>query len=109
MAGGVLEVNDKNFDNEVLKSTQPVVVDFWATWCMPCKMVAPVIDETAMELGDKIKFAKFNIDDNASVPAKYSVMSIPTLLFFKDGELLESNVGVVSKEELVNKIEEVFA
>ena len=109
MASEVLEVNDQNFKNEVLQSEVPAIVDFWAPWCMPCKMVAPVIDETAKELGEKVKFAKFNVDDNSTIPAKYGVMSIPTLLFFKEGELVETSVGVVTKEELVEKIEEVFS
>ena len=105
----VIHLNQKNFKKEILEGKTLAIVDFWASWCMPCKILAPVVEEAAREYGDKIKFVKFNIDENAEVPTNYGVMSIPTLLFFKDGELLETSVGALSKEELADKIEEVFS
>jgi len=100
----VLEVNDKNFENEVLKSETPVLVDFWADWCAPCKAIAPIVDEIAGEFQGKLKVAKLNIDDAKELAVKYNVMSIPTLLIFKGGEPTEQIVGAVSKDLLLEKI-----
>lgn len=108
MAGeNVFEINESNFDNEVLNSEKPVLVDFWAPWCGPCKMVSPVIEELASENGDKIKVCKINVDENKEVASKYQVMSIPAIFIFKDGEIKDQLVGYLSKEELQERVNEV--
>ncbi|MCD6272490.1 MAG: thioredoxin [Deltaproteobacteria bacterium] len=107
MAEGVLEINDSNFETEVLKADGPVLVDFWAPWCGPCKAIGPIIEELSGSLGDKIKFTKCNVDDNPATPSKYGIRSIPTLIFFKDGAVADQIVGLVAKsklEEIINKI-----
>jgi len=100
----VLSVTDKNFENEVLKSNIPVMVDFWAEWCGPCKVVSPIVDEIASDLDGKLKVTKVNVDDAQELAAKYNVMSIPTLLIFKGGEPVEQIVGAMSKDQLLDKI-----
>jgi thioredoxin 1 len=97
-------VSDKDFEDEVIKSDIPVLVDFYAEWCGPCKMMAPVIDELADELKDKHKIVKLNVDENPETAQKYQVMSIPTLIFIKDGELVDQLVGAQSKETLIDKL-----
>lgn len=107
MAGNVAEVNDANFESEVLNSDQLVLVDFWAPWCGPCKSIAPVLEELATEMADKIKIVKVNVDDNPATPGKYDVRGIPNLVFFKDGNVVEQVVGAVPKDQLqevINKI-----
>ncbi len=99
----VEEVNNTDFEEKVLNSEIPVLVDFWATWCMPCKMMSPVVDEAAAELSDK-KFCKVNVDDSPELAVAYGIDSIPTLLVFKNGQVANSSVGVISKE----KIAELF-
>ncbi len=94
------KVSDANFDAEVLKSGSPVVVDFWAEWCGPCKMIAPALDEISTSLGDKVKIVKLNVDENPAVAAKYGIMSIPTLMIFKNGELASRQVGAAPKQKL---------
>ena len=94
-------LNKENFDKEVLESDKLVLVDFWATWCGPCQMIAPVIEEIAKECSDKVKVGKVNVDDNQELAIKYGVMSIPTLLFFKNGNLVNTVVGFHSKSEIV--------
>ncbi|MDD5729583.1 MAG: thioredoxin [Candidatus Omnitrophica bacterium] len=101
-----LHFSDASFKKEVLESEKPVLVDFWAAWCGPCKMIAPVIDELAKEYKDKIKIGKVDIDNNPKTPNLYGVMSIPTLMFFKNGKVIEQLVGSLSKSELKKKIEE---
>jgi len=96
-----LEVTRENFEQEVMQSDKPVLVDFWAPWCGPCKMVAPVIDEVAKEYEGKLKVAKINIDNASDIASQYNVMSIPTLMIFKNGTILTQTVGAVSKDELV--------
>jgi thioredoxin len=94
------KVSDASFESDVLKSTEPVVVDFWAEWCGPCKMIAPALDEIATALGDKVKILKLNVDENPETAAKYGVMSIPTLMMFKNGELASRQVGAAPKAKL---------
>lgn len=91
------EATDSSFDEDVLKSETPVVVDFWAEWCVPCKQIGPALEEIAGEMGDQIKIVKVNIDDNPNTPSKYGVRGIPTLMLFKDGEIADKKVGADSK------------
>jgi len=100
MAGNVLEVNDANFEQSVLKSEQPVLVDFWATWCGPCKAIAPIVDEVATSYNGKAKVYKMDVDKNNSTPMRYGVRGIPTLLIFKNGQVAEQIVGFVPKETI---------
>jgi thioredoxin 1 len=93
-------VSDASFESEVLQATQPVVVDFWAEWCGPCKMIAPALDEISGTLGDKVKIVKLNVDENPQTAAKYGIMSIPTLMLFKNGELASRQVGAAPKQKL---------
>ena len=102
----LLHFTDSNFKKEVLESDLPVLVDFSATWCGPCRMVAPIIEELAREYAKKIKIGKIDIDENPKIPTHYGVMSIPTLMFFKKGRVSEQAVGALSKAELKKKIEE---
>lgn len=96
--------NSGNFETEVLKSDQTVLVDFYADWCVPCKMMAPVVDELAKEYEGKVKVGKLNVEESSDIAGNYSVMSIPTFIVFKDGKAVDKIVGGVSKEELENKI-----
>ena len=100
MSEHIVNVNDDNFETEVLQSDQPVLVDFWAEWCGPCKMIAPILDEIAQEYAGKLKVAKVNIDDNPATPPKYGVRGIPTLMLFKNGEVEATQVGALSKSQL---------
>jgi thioredoxin 1 len=94
MAGnGIVEVTDANFDQDVLKSDTPVLVDFWATWCGPCRMIAPIVEQIHGELGDKVKIMKMDIDENPATPMSLGIMSIPTVIIFKDGKPAERTVG----------------
>ena len=98
------EVTDLTFDAEVLKSSTPVLVDFWAEWCGPCRMISPTIDQIAAEYSGKLKVVKMNVDDNPSVPGRYGVQGIPTLIVFKGGEVVEKVVGVMPKPALLARI-----
>ena len=100
MSDNVMEIGDDNFDSEILKSDQPVVVDFWAPWCGPCKAIGPMIEDLAQSYGGKVKFAKCNVDDNPITPGKYGIKAIPTLIFFKGGNVSEQITGVVAKSRL---------
>jgi thioredoxin 1 len=107
MADGIMEIDDSTFDSEVLQSDKPVLVDFWAPWCGPCKAIGPVIEELAGTFSNKIKFAKCNVDDNPATPGKYGIKAIPTLIFFKGGNVVDQITGMVAKsklEETINKI-----
>jgi thioredoxin 1 len=99
-----ITITEKNFDAEVIKSTVPVLVDFWAVWCGPCKMQNPILEELGKELGSKAKIAKVNVDDEPNLAGKYGVMSIPTLMVFKKGEVVKQMVGVQSKETLLKEL-----
>ena len=94
------KVSDQNFDAEVLKAAGPVVVDFWAEWCGPCRMIAPALEEIAGALGSKVKIVKLNVDENPATASKYGIMSIPTLMIFKNGELASRQVGAAPKQKL---------
>ena len=101
MAGnGILEVTYASFDQDVLKADQPVLVDFWATWCGPCRAIAPIVDELAKEYQGKVKIGKMDVDRNNATPMRYGVRGIPTLLVFKNGEVKEQIVGYVPKEQI---------
>lgn len=99
------KTSDTNFDTDVLSSGAPVVVDFWAEWCGPCKQIAPTLEEISEELGDKVKVVKINIDENPGTPSKYGVRGIPTLMLFKDGEVTGTQVGAQPKGKIVEWIE----
>ncbi len=105
----VLHASDTSFEKDVLKSDRPVVVDFWAEWCGPCKMIAPYLDEIAAELGDKVKIVKVNIDENPLTPTKYGVRGIPTLMVFKNGAAVATKVGALPKRQLQDWIEQSVA
>lgn len=100
----VISLNEKNFDEEVLKSDKPVLIDFWASWCGPCKMMSPVIDAIAEEMGEKVKVCKINIDEEQNLAVKYNVMSIPTFIVIKDGKEVSRSVGVQDKAEIIGMI-----
>jgi len=110
MAGvGVLEVNDASFDEEVLRSEQPVLVDFWAVWCGPCKAIAPIVDGVAAAYAGKIKVAKVNVDQNGATPSRYGIRGIPALLFFKGGKVADQIVGYVPQEVIEEKVKRLIA
>jgi len=100
MSEHIVSVTDDSFTDEVLKSDIPVLVDFWADWCGPCKTIAPILDEIAQEYVGKLKVAKFNVDENTDIPPKYSIRGIPTLILFKEGEVEATKVGALSKSQL---------
>ena len=106
MAANVLNVTDQNFDSEVLKSTQPVLVDFWAAWCGPCRMIAPTVEALAGDYVGKAKIAKMNVDENQGVPGQYGIRSIPTLLLFKDGQVRGQIVGAQGRDAIENLIKQ---
>jgi thioredoxin 1 len=104
LAEDILNVTDGNFEAEVLQAALPVLVDFWAGWCVPCRMIAPTVESLAEAYKDKLKVAKMNVDENMKMPAKYGIRGIPTLLLFKGGDLKESIVGVQPKDKIVDII-----
>lgn len=106
MSDGITHVTDDSFENEVLKADGPVLVDYWAEWCGPCKMISPVLEEIAQEYNGKVKIAKLNIDENPGTPPKYGIRGIPTLMLFKGGNVEATKVGAVSKSQLSAFIDE---
>ncbi|MCB9029864.1 MAG: thioredoxin [Deltaproteobacteria bacterium] len=107
MAGNVSDIGDADFEEQVLNSDVPVLVDFWAPWCGPCKSIAPVLEEMAGDYAGKVKFVKLNVDDNPQTPTKYGVRGIPNLVLFKGGEVVEQIVGAVPKEQLTSAVDKV--
>jgi len=108
MAKDIIEVGDQNFGAEVLESQEPVLVDFWATWCAPCRAIAPAVEELASQYKGKVKVAKLNIDDNQDTPQQYGIRSIPTLLLFRGGKVVEQIVGAVPKSKLEAALQKVI-
>lgn len=104
MAANIAQISDDSFDSEVLKSPVPVLIDFWAPWCGPCRAIAPIVDELAGEYAGKLKIVKLNVDDNPRTPARYGVRGIPNLILFKNGEVQQQIVGAVPKAHLVKAI-----
>jgi thioredoxin 1 len=110
MAGtGVFEVTDATFDQDVLQSEQPVLVDFWAVWCGPCKAIAPIVDDIATAYAGKLKVAKVNVDQNGATPSRYGIRGIPALLLFKGGKVADQIVGYVPREVIEEKVNRVLA
>lgn len=108
MAEGVLEFTDQNFESEVIKSSQPVLVDFWAEWCMPCRMLTPTINELAKEFAGKVKVGKVDTDANREVSVQFGIMQIPTILVFKDGAIVNKFVGVLPKKDFVAALQKAI-
>lgn len=105
MGAGTMTITEENFENEVLKSDTPVLVDFWAEWCAPCVALGPVIEELAADYDGKVKVGKLNIDEAQAISVKYGIMSIPTVAIFKNGEVVDMRVGLASKEDLAGRID----
>jgi len=105
MSANILNLSDATFDQELAKITVPVVVDFWAPWCGPCKMIAPLLDEIAKEKGDAVKVVKINVDENQGLASRFGVRAIPTLLYFKGSEVREQSVGMSNKKDIISKLE----
>jgi thioredoxin 1 len=103
-----VDITDDSFEAEVLKADTPVIVDFWATWCGPCKMIAPILEEIAGEYADKVKVVKLDVDANNQTAAQYNIMSIPSLLFFKNGEVVDQVIGALPKAQLTARLEKVL-
>ena len=102
----IKHISDATFESDVIQSDKPVLVDYWAEWCGPCKMIAPILDEVAGQYGDKLQVAKMNVDENREIPAKFGIRGIPTLMLFKNGELAATKVGAMSKAQLTAFLEQ---
>ncbi|MDY0039478.1 MAG: thioredoxin [Desulforhabdus sp.] len=109
MAGNIVEISDGTFEQEVLQSNIPVLVDFWAPWCGPCRAIAPVIEELTAEYAGKVKMAKCNVDDNPKTPSRYGIRAIPTLIIFKSGNVSEQITGAVAKSQIAAAIDKVIS
>jgi len=107
--GELLTITEQNFDSEVVNSSLPVLIDFWAEWCGPCKMIGPMVKDVAEEYSGKLKVGKVNVDEFGTIAQKYRILSIPTLLFFKNGEVVSQMVGAAPKKELLRHIDKVLA
>lgn len=105
MSSNIIQVDDNTFENEVIEAATPVLVDFWAQWCGPCKAIAPILDDLAQKYAGKIKIAKLDVDNNPATPPKFGVRGIPTLILFKDGQVKATQVGLLSKTELMSFID----
>ncbi len=103
----IIEINEANFEAEVLQSNQPVLVDFWAQWCGPCKMLAPLLDEIAVEQNGRAKVVKVNVDENPTLAQRYNIQSIPTLLYFAGGEVRDRTIGALTKQSIISKLEKL--
>ena len=105
----IKHISDSTFESDVLKAGKPVLVDYWAEWCGPCKMIAPILDEVSESYKDKLQIAKMNVDENREIPAKFGIRGIPTLMLFKDGQLAATKVGAMSKSQLTAFLEQQLA
>jgi len=105
MSDTIIKLTDSEFENRVIKSEKPILVDYWAEWCGPCKMIAPILEEISTEMSDKIIIGKLNVDENSQTPPKYGIRGIPTLMIFKDGNAVGTHVGALSKSDLIQFIE----
>jgi thioredoxin 1 len=105
----IKHISDASFESDVLKAAKPVLVDYWAEWCGPCKMIAPILDEVSESYKDKLQIAKMNVDENRDIPAKFGIRGIPTLMLFKDGQLAATKVGAMSKAQLTAFIDQQLA
>jgi thioredoxin 1 len=108
MAQGIMDIDDSSFEAEIVQSDKPAVVDFWAPWCGPCKAIGPVIEELSGTYGDQVKFTKCNVDDNPVTPGKFGIKAIPTLIFFKNGEVVDQITGMVAKSKLEDTIKTII-
>ena len=106
MSDSMIKLTDTEFENKVINSEKPILVDYWAEWCGPCKMIAPILEEVANEMSDKVLVGKLNVDENSQTPPKYGIRGIPTLILFKNGEAVGTHVGALSKSDLVKFIED---
>ena len=105
MSDTIIKLTDSEFENQVIKSEKPILVDYWAEWCGPCKMIAPILEEVSTEMSDKIIIGKLNVDENSQTPPKFGIRGIPTLMIFKDGNAVGTHVGALSKSDLIQFIE----
>jgi thioredoxin 1 len=108
MAQGIKDIDDSSFDTEILQSDKPAIVDFWAPWCGPCKAIAPVMEDLAGTYGEQIKFTKCNVDDNPITPGKFGIKAIPTLIFFKEGKVVDQITGMVARSKLEDSIKNIL-